>query len=124
MSSEEKEALEKFDLVQWEEKDITGQEGIFNVKNTKNILSNEIAPNSGNTLYLCASADNNSVSSYIEYKEGLKDKGNCIFIDGKTFVVSYQENDFFSNDSHNIALYLKEDDKADKINQLFVLEKV
>lgn len=120
MSSEEKEALETMKLIKWEEKDVTGQEGIFNVKNTKNILSNEITPNSGNIPYLCASADNNSVSSYIEYKEGLKDKGNCIFIGGKTFVVSYQENDFFSNDSHNLALYLKEDDKADKINQLFL----
>lgn len=120
LSSEEKEALENLKLVQWEEKDVTGQEGIFNVKNTKNILSNDITPNSGSIPYLCASADNNSVSSYIEYKEELKDKGNCIFIGGKTFVVSYQETDFFSNDSHNLALYLKEEDKADVINQLFI----
>ncbi|WP_282441636.1 restriction endonuclease subunit S [Parvimonas micra] len=120
LSNDEKEALENLNLIQWEEKDVTGQEGIFSVKNTKNILSNDIKPNSGSTPYLCASADNNSVSSYIKYKEELKDKGNCIFIGGKTFVVSYQETDFFSNDSHNLALYLKEEDKADIINQLFM----
>lgn len=120
LSSEEKEVLETMKLIKWEEKDVTGQEGIFNVKNTKNILSNEITPNSGNIPYLCVSANNNSVSSYIEYKEGLKDKGNCIFIGGKTFVVSYQEDDFFSNDSHNLALYLKREDEADKVNQLFL----
>lgn len=120
LSNDEKEALENLNLIQWEEKDVTGQEGIFSVKNTKNILSNDIKPNSGSTPYLCASADNNSVSSYIKYKEELKDKGNCIFIGGKTFVVSYQETDFFSNDSHNLALYLKEEDKADVINQLFM----
>ncbi|MCI5698636.1 MAG: restriction endonuclease subunit S [Clostridiales bacterium] len=120
LSIEEKKALETMKLIKWEEKDVTGQNGIFNVKNTKNILSNEITPNSGNIPYLCASADNNSVSSYIEHKEGLKDKGNCIFIGGKTFVISYQENDFFSNDSHNLALYLKQEDEADKVNQLFL----
>lgn len=120
LSSEEKEAIENISLIKWEEKDVTGQEGIFNVKNTKNILSSEIIPNSGNTPYLCAGADNNSVSSYIFYKESLKDKGNCIFIGGKTFVVSYQEVDFFSNDSHNLALYLKQKDKSNKITQLFL----
>ena len=120
LSSEEEEAIENLQLIQWEEKNVTGQKGIFKVKNTKNILSNEIKPNSGSVPYLCASADNNSVSTYINYKEELKDKGNCIFIGGKTFVVSYQETDFFSNDSHNLALYLKEEDKADTINQLFM----
>lgn len=120
LSSDEKQALENMRLIQWEEKDITGTSGVFNVKNTQSILSSKVIPNSGKIPYLCASAENNSVSSYIAYKEALKDKGNCIFIGGKTFVVSYQENDFFSNDSHNLALYLKDKDKADKINQLFL----
>lgn len=121
LSNEEKEVIENISLIKWEEKFVTGENGIFNVKNTKNILSSEIIPNSGTTPYLCASSDNNSVSSYISYEESLKDKGNCIFIGGKTFVVSYQNTDFFSNDSHNLALYLKQEDKADKINQLFLL---
>ncbi len=46
--------------------------------------------------------------------------GNCIFIGGKTFVVTYQEKDFFSNDSHNLALYLKDSNKRRKSIQLFI----
>lgn len=93
---------------------------IFDVKNTHNILSNEIVENSGNVPYLCASAEKNGVSTYISYNDDLIDKGNCIFIGGKTFVVTYQENDFFSNDSHNLALYLKFSEKRKKDVQIFI----
>lgn len=41
--------------------------------------------------------------------------GNCIFIGGKTFVVTYQKENFFSNDSHNLALYLKNGPKTKNI---------
>ena len=41
-------------------------------------------------------------------------------VGGKTFVVSYQENDFFSNDSHNLALYLNDSNKRTKLNQLYI----
>lgn len=81
----------------------------FSIKNTSNLLSRDIKKNSGPVPYLCASAENNGVSSYISYDDSsFLNKGNCVFIGGKTFVVSYQEKDFFSNDSHNLALYLKE----------------
>ncbi len=70
--------------------------------------------------YLCASAENNAVSSYVDYRADLKEQGNCIFIGGKTFVVSYQESDFFSNDSHNLALYLNDEDNATKPHLLFM----
>lgn len=93
---------------------------IFNVKNTDNILSRDIVEDSGVFPYLCASAENNSVSSYISYDSKFLDKGNCIFIGGKTFVVSYQENDFYSNDSHNLALYLKQSNYADKLTQFYL----
>jgi hypothetical protein len=69
---------------------------------------------------LCASSENNGVSSYISYDEKMIDQGNCVFIGGKTFVVSYQENDFYSNDSHNLILYLKDASKRTKIIQLFL----
>lgn len=69
---------------------------------------------------MCASAENNAVSSYISYDEKYLDKGNCIFIGGKTFVVTYQENDFYSNDSHNLVLYLKNEEKRNKICQFFL----
>ena len=92
---------------------------IFDVKNTKNILSRDIIENSGKTPYLCASTENNAISTYISYDEKYLDKGNCVFIGGKTFVVTYQENDFYSNDSHNLALYLK-GSKVNRLNQLYL----
>lgn len=107
----------KLNKVKWGEFKITD---IFDVKNTHNILSNEIVENSGNVPYLCASAEKNGVSTYISYNDDLIDKGNCIFIGGKTFVVTYQENDFFSNDSHNLALYLKFSEKRKKNVQIFI----
>lgn len=93
---------------------------IFDVKNTRSILSRDITPNSGEIPYLCASSENNGVSSYIAYDEKYLDQGNCVFIGGKTFVVSFQEHDFFSNDSHNLALYLKNKETKDKANQLYL----
>ena len=64
--------------------------------------------------------EDNAVSSYINYRSNFKEAGNCIFIGGKTFVVSYQESDFFSNDSHNLALYLSDKDNATKPHLLFM----
>ena len=90
------------------------------MKNTKNILSKDIVENSGETPYLCASAENNAVSSYISFDGKYLDKGNCVFIGGKTFVVTYQEKDFYSNDSHNLVLYLKNEEKKSKLNQLYL----
>ena len=93
---------------------------VFEVKNAGNILSEDIMEDSGEFPYLCASANNNAVSSYISYDEKNMDKGNCIFIGGKTFVVTYQEKDFFSNDSHNLTLRLKDETKRNKNIQLYV----
>lgn len=109
LSGEEVQALQDYESLNFAEFDITD---IFDVKNTSNILSSEIVENNGNIPYLCASSENNGVSSYITYDDRYLEKGDCIFIGGKTFVVSYQENDFFSNDSHNLALYLKTCDKS------------
>lgn len=97
---------------------------IFDVRNTQSILSKDIVENSGKTPYLTAGATNNAIGSYIEYDEQFIDKGDCIFIGGKTFVVSYQEKDFYSNDSHNLALYLKDVDKKTKENQLFMVSAI
>ena len=93
---------------------------VFDIKNTKNILSKDIIENSGTTPYLCASSENNAISSYIAYDKNYMDEGNCIFIGGKTFIVSYQENNFYSNDSHNLALYLRNTEKRDKLTQLYL----
>lgn len=117
LSNEEKEVLDEYDKISYKDFNILK---IFEVKNTKNILSRDVIVNSGTTPYLCARADNNSISSYIDYKKDLIDKGNCIFIGGKTFVVTYQKNDFYSNDSHNLGLYLKEENYKNKLVHLFL----
>lgn len=103
LTEAEEKVLSEFNSIEWKKFDITE---IFTVKNTANILSSDIVENSGTTPYLCASAENNGVSAYISYNKQYLEEGNCIFIGGKTFVVSYQKKDFYSNDSHNLALYL------------------
>ncbi|WP_310742659.1 restriction endonuclease subunit S [Pasteurella multocida] len=117
LNPEENQVIMDFESgkVQWKEIRIID---LFNVKNTRNILSRDIVENSGEIPYLSASRENNGVSSYISYDENYLDKGNCIFIGGKTFVVTYQEKDFYSNDSHNLSLYLKE--TRNRHNQLFL----
>lgn len=92
---------------------------LFDIKNSSNILSKDIIPNSGDTPYLSASRANNAVSSHISYDTKYLDVGNCVFIGGKTFVVTYQEKDFYSNDSHNLILYFKDKSKRTRLNQLF-----
>ena len=104
LTAADKTALNRLSSLKWKEYPITD---IFTIRNTHNILASDIKLNSGTTPYLCASADNNSIGGYISYNTDLLEPGNCVFIGGKTFVVSYQKDDFFSNDSHNIALYLK-----------------
>lgn len=117
LTKEEEKALEEYTKLPFVDYPIVE---IFNVKNTSNILSNEIIENSGTTPYLCASSDNNSVSAYISFDEKYLEQGNCVFIGGKTFVVSYQEKDFYSNDSHNLALYLKNGNRT-RLNQLYMV---
>lgn len=117
LTKEEKKVLADFEKQEFSPFKVID---VFDVKNTGNILSRDIVENSGDTPYLGASADNNSVSSYISYDEKFLDKGNCVFIGGKTFVVSYQEKDFYSNDSHNLVLYLKDTEKQTKPNYLYL----
>lgn len=117
LSEEEEKILKKYSTFKYEYFNIVD---IFKIKNTSNILSSDIIKGSGTTPYLCASSENNAVSSYISYNDKYLDEGNCIFIGGKTFVVTYQENDFYSNDSHNLALYLKNENFRNKFVQLFM----
>lgn len=120
LTAAEEQAIADFrsGKVEWQEYKVVD---LFNVKNTRNILSREIVENSGDTPYLSASRENNAVSSYISYDVNFLDEGNCIFIGGKTFVVTYQEQDFYSNDSHNLSLYLKNEESRTKLNQLFMV---
>lgn len=120
LTEEEEKILKDSERWIWKEYSVMD---IFDVNNTHNILSSDIMPNSGKTPYLCASSENNGVNTYISYKKDLIEKGNCIFIGGKTFVVSFQKDDFYSNDSHNLALYLKKQNATAK-NQLFLVSCV
>lgn len=117
LTNEEQQALDDFDTLKFKDFYVID---VFNVTNSGNILSRDIVEDSGETPYLCASSENNGVNSYISYDENYLEKGDCIFIGGKTFVVSYQEKDFYSNDSHNLILHLKDEEKRSKLNQLYL----
>lgn len=117
----EKNALDNLKKMTWGTFKIID---LFLVKNTHNILSRDIVVNSGDIPYLTAGQSNNSVGTYINFDNSQIDKGNSIFIGGKTFVVTYQKDDYFSNDSHNLALYYKESDKRTKFNQLFMVTSI
>ena len=113
LTESEQKALDVFENLQNDDLDQTRWHSfavtdVFMVKNTKCILSRNIRSGSGKIPYLTASSLNNAVNTYINYDENYLDYGNCVFIGGKTFVVTYQKNDFFSNDSHNLALYAKD----------------
>ncbi len=116
LTSEDEEILAKD--VCFKEFQITD---IFTVKNTHCILASEMTPNSGRIPYVTAGEGNNSVQTYISYNQDFLDKGNCIFIGGKTMTFSYQESDFISNDSHNLALYLKQGKYANKATCLYMI---
>lgn len=118
LTEEEQKALSDYDSLSFKNYSVPV---LFDIKNTGNILSKDIIENSGEYPYLCASADNNAVSSYISYDKKYMDRGNCIFIGGKTFVVTYQEKNFFSNDSHNLTLRLKDESKRSKGIQLYIV---
>jgi hypothetical protein len=60
-----------------------------------NILSRDIVESSGTIPYLTAGQGNNAVRIYISFDERQIEVGNSIFIGGKTFVVTYQVNDYF-----------------------------
>ena len=77
---------------------------LFNAKNTGNILSRDIEDGSGKTPYVTASGINNGVVAYIDASKYDIIEGHCILIGGKTFTVTYQSDDFVSNDSHNFVI--------------------
>jgi hypothetical protein len=94
---------------------------IFEVKNTHSIMKKQIKENSGKYPYVTSSEGNNSVVSYISYDITQIEKGNSILIGGKTLIITYQPKDYFSNDSHNLALYLIDETKRTRNIQLFLV---
>lgn len=94
---------------------------IFRMNNTKSIVQKDVVPDSGTVPYVTAQAGNNGVMTYIDCPNEWLDEGDCIMIGGKTLTFSYQEQAFCSNDSHNIALHLKDAGKATKMRYLFLI---
>ncbi|MBR2261863.1 MAG: restriction endonuclease subunit S [Paludibacteraceae bacterium] len=123
LTKEEKDAVLKFKKgdVAWKEFNVCGKTGIFNINNTHSILQSQIVPNSGEYPYVTASENNNSVSTYVNYDIEQVEEGNSIMIGGKTLVITYQESDYFSNDSHNLACYVKDEKGKSKEIQLFLV---
>lgn len=95
--------------------------GVFDVNNTHSILQSSIALGSGTSPYVTAGGGNNSVYAYISYDNNQIEKGNAIVIGGKTMIITYQAEDFFSNDSHNLALYAKDNNLRKELIQLFMI---
>ena len=71
--------------------------------------------------YVTASEKNNGVLTYISCVPEWIEKGECIMIGGKTLTFTYQESDFCSNDSHNIALYAKDEGYVNQRIYLFLI---
>lgn len=94
---------------------------VFYVKNSHNILKSDVVFGSGNVPYVTASEGNNSIVSYISYNEDEKEEGNTILIGGKTLVITYQPQDFFTNDSHNLDLRVLNEDAREEDIQLYLV---
>ena len=109
------------DTSNWGEFDITT---LFDIINTKSIrqsdVQEQLQSNDGSIPYITANDKNNAIAAYIECPQEWIDKGNCIFIGGKTTTITYQTQDFCSNDSHNLALYLKNEQARTKYIQLYL----
>ena len=118
LTKKEKTSLCKFNNQQIEFKQFDIVEK-FDVKNSQNNLKSDVVFESGDIPYVTASEGNNSVVSRISCADNLKESGNSIMIGGKTLVVTYQPEDFVSNDSHNLILYLKDSAKRIENIQLF-----
>lgn len=115
LTKEEKELLNmKIDFKEFKITDI------FKVVNTHSILKEDVVFNSGKIPYVTASGGNNSIVSYVNANSDMVDEGNCVLIGGKTMVVTYQEKDFVSNDSHNLALYLLDEKHRTKNIYLYL----
>lgn len=110
--------MAKIDTREWKKFKLTD---IFRMNNTKSIIQKDIMPDSGDIPYVTAQAGDNGVLTYVDCPLEWLDEGNCIMIGGKTLTFSYQEKAFCSNDSHNIALYLKDDTEATKVCYLFLI---
>ena len=123
LTDEENAAIQKLrnGNVKWKEFNVCGENGIFNIFNTHSIMKSQLYSTDGSYPYCTASEGNNSISGYVDFDVNMLEEGNSIFIGGKTLVISYQEDDYFSNDSHNISCYVRNEAGKSKKSQLFMV---
>lgn len=88
--------------------------------NTGNILARDVEDGTGSTPFVTASGTNNGVAAYIDASKYEIIEGNCILVGGKTFTLTYQKDDFVSNDSHNIVIRFK-NENASKFHYLYLI---
>lgn len=93
----------------------------FNVANSHNIQKSDVMFGSGSIPYVTACEGNNSIVSHISFNDEMKEEGNSIMIGGKTLVITYQPDDFFSNDSHNLVLKINDVNGRTEAAQLFMV---
>lgn len=92
---------------------------LFKVKNTHSILKKKLRKIVGK---LPMSLQVMKIMAFdISYNKELKEHGNCIMIGGKTLAITYQKENFYSNDSHNLVLYLKDNNQRTENVQLFLI---
>lgn len=96
---------------------------LFTADSTGNVLARDIEDGSGSIPFVTASGFNNGVSAYIDPKDYKVMPANCILVGGKTFKLTYQENEFVSNDSHNFVLLAK-DSNVKKNQYLFMISVI
>lgn len=93
---------------------------LFSYKNTGNILARDVVDGSGDTPYVTASGYNNGVVAHIDASKYDLIKGHCILVGGKTFTITYQKEDFVSNDSHNFVIRVL-DHKISEYSYLYLV---
>ncbi len=100
------------DTSYWMEKRIGD---LMKTKNTGNILSRDVEDGSGTTPFVTASGVHNGVVALIDASGYELIEGGCILVGGKTFTMTYQREDFVSNDSHNFIARLKQREGTEAI---------
>lgn len=93
---------------------------LMDAANTGNILARDVEDGTGDTPFVTASGVNNGVAAYIDASKYEIIEGNCILIGGKTFTLTYQKDDFVSNDSHNIVIRFKNENTS-KFHYLYLI---
>lgn len=96
---------------------------LFECKNTGNILVRDVIDGSGDTPYVTASGYNNGIVAHIDASNYEIIKGHCILVGGKTFTITYQKDDFVSNDSHNFTIRVKDYDISD-LDYLYLVSMI